>query len=106
MFSTYSEKDTLPLINTLIFVCSTGDALAFTLKAFVELMDHGIVSWDVLQHKFIKNVRHIILGDEVALMISVVFVCLQHCVHVCEYQGDSIFALLLETAVIYNIREV
>ena len=45
-----------------LFVSSTGDALAFTLKAFVELMDHGIVSWDVLQHKFIKNVRHFILS--------------------------------------------
>ena len=45
---------------TYLLVSSTGDALAFTLKAFVELMDHGIVSWDVLQHKFIKNVRHFI----------------------------------------------
>ena len=50
----------IPLVLTqLLFsnIYSNGDALAYTLKAFVELMDHGIVSWDVLQHKFIKNVR-------------------------------------------------
>ncbi|XP_013415031.1 engulfment and cell motility protein 1 [Lingula anatina] len=34
----------------------SGESLAFTLKAFVELMDHGIVSWDILEPKFIKNV--------------------------------------------------
>jgi engulfment and cell motility protein 2 len=30
--------------------------LAFTLTAFLELMDHGIVSWDLLSLSFIKQV--------------------------------------------------
>lgn len=30
--------------------------LAFTLTAFLELMDHGIVSWDLISLSFIKQV--------------------------------------------------
>ena len=30
--------------------------MALTLKSFVALMDHGIVSWDVLEPNFIKRV--------------------------------------------------
>ncbi|XP_032869240.1 engulfment and cell motility protein 1 isoform X1 [Amblyraja radiata] len=33
-----------------------GDMLSFTLTAFVELMDHGIVSWDTFSVAFIKKV--------------------------------------------------
>lgn len=36
----------------------TGELLALTLKSFVELMDHGIVSWDNLQDKFIGRVAN------------------------------------------------
>ncbi len=36
---------------------SFGDLLSFTLTAFVELMDHGIVSWDTFTVAFIKKVR-------------------------------------------------
>ncbi|KAG7280507.1 hypothetical protein CRUP_022037 [Coryphaenoides rupestris] len=32
-----------------------GEMLAFTLTAFLELMDHGIVSWDLLSLSFIKQ---------------------------------------------------
>ncbi|NWU67148.1 ELMO1 protein, partial [Pterocles burchelli] len=32
-----------------------GDMLSFTLTAFVELMDHGIVSWDTFSVAFIKK---------------------------------------------------
>lgn len=43
-----------PLI---LFVFSSfGDMLSFTLTAFVELMDHGIVSWDTFSVAFIKKV--------------------------------------------------
>ena len=35
---------------------SFGDLLSFTLTAFVELMDHGIVSWDTFSVAFIKKV--------------------------------------------------
>uniref|UniRef100_A0A8D0AHJ3 Engulfment and cell motility 1 n=1 Tax=Sander lucioperca TaxID=283035 RepID=A0A8D0AHJ3_SANLU len=33
-----------------------GDLLSFTLTAFVELMDHGIVSWDTFSVAFIKKI--------------------------------------------------
>lgn len=35
---------------------SKGDILAFSLMSFVELMDHGIVSWDILEVPFINKV--------------------------------------------------
>lgn len=38
------------------FPCSFGEMLAFTLTAFLELMDHGIVSWDLISLSFIKQV--------------------------------------------------
>ncbi|KAG8572513.1 hypothetical protein GDO81_012070 [Engystomops pustulosus] len=33
-----------------------GDMLSYTLTAFVELMDHGIVSWDTFSVAFIKKI--------------------------------------------------
>uniref|UniRef100_A0AAQ5ZYV2 ELMO domain-containing protein n=1 Tax=Amphiprion ocellaris TaxID=80972 RepID=A0AAQ5ZYV2_AMPOC len=36
-----------------------GDLLSFTLTAFVELMDHGIVSWDTFSVAFIKKVKEL-----------------------------------------------
>ena len=45
----------IPLIET-----STGNALKFSMLSFVELMNHGIISWDVLEHTFIStNIRFI-----------------------------------------------
>lgn len=45
------------LTNKLPFVSlSFGEMLAFTLTAFLELMDHGIVSWDLISLSFIKQV--------------------------------------------------
>ncbi|KTF90578.1 hypothetical protein cypCar_00045833, partial [Cyprinus carpio] len=32
-----------------------GEMLAFTLTAFLELMDHGIISWDLISVSFIKQ---------------------------------------------------
>uniref|UniRef100_A0A8C7M5U0 Engulfment and cell motility 1 n=2 Tax=Oncorhynchus kisutch TaxID=8019 RepID=A0A8C7M5U0_ONCKI len=41
----------------LLLLCfSFGDLLSFTLTAFVELMDHGIVSWDTFSVAFIKKI--------------------------------------------------
>jgi len=39
-----------------------GDALSFTLKTFLELMEHGIVSWDILEHKFIKQISATVMS--------------------------------------------
>uniref|UniRef100_A0A673Y8B7 Engulfment and cell motility 2 n=1 Tax=Salmo trutta TaxID=8032 RepID=A0A673Y8B7_SALTR len=36
--------------------CGFGEMLAFTLTAFLELMDHGIVSWDLISLSFIKQI--------------------------------------------------
>ncbi|XP_051887085.1 engulfment and cell motility protein 2 isoform X2 [Pristis pectinata] len=33
-----------------------GEMLAFTLTAFLELMDHGIISWDLISTAFIKQI--------------------------------------------------
>lgn len=35
---------------------SKGNVLAYSLLSFVELMDHGIVSWDILEVPFINKV--------------------------------------------------
>ncbi|XP_076272971.1 engulfment and cell motility Ced-12 [Rhynchophorus ferrugineus] len=37
-----------------------GELLAHTLSSFVELMEHGIVSWDILNGEFISRVAHLI----------------------------------------------
>ncbi|RXM95758.1 Engulfment and cell motility protein 2 [Acipenser ruthenus] len=39
-----------------------GEMLAFTLTAFLELMDHGIVSWELLSLPFIKQVSGVLTG--------------------------------------------
>ncbi|XP_074801439.1 engulfment and cell motility protein 1 isoform X4 [Natator depressus] len=41
-----------------------GDMLSFTLTAFVELMDHGIVSWDTFSVAFIKKEMANILSQK------------------------------------------
>ena len=52
-----------PVLNLRIVLCvfctclSYSEMLAFTLTAFLELMDHGIVSWDMVSITFIKQVR-------------------------------------------------
>lgn len=52
-----------PVLNLCIILCvfclclSYSEMLAFTLTAFLELMDHGIVSWDMVSITFIKQVR-------------------------------------------------
>ncbi|XP_038658908.1 engulfment and cell motility protein 2 isoform X1 [Scyliorhinus canicula] len=42
--------------NNLLDKFSFGEMLAFTLTAFLELMDHGIVSWDMISTAFIKQI--------------------------------------------------
>jgi hypothetical protein len=34
----------------------TGEPLAALLTSFVELMDHGHVSWDVLEEAFVQQI--------------------------------------------------
>ncbi|XP_048461533.1 engulfment and cell motility protein 3 [Rhincodon typus] len=34
----------------------TGESLAHALNAFIELMEHGVVSWETLNHVFIKKI--------------------------------------------------
>uniref|UniRef100_A0A670YI65 ELMO domain-containing protein n=1 Tax=Pseudonaja textilis TaxID=8673 RepID=A0A670YI65_PSETE len=54
----FSISSTRPLALTLFAVCysSTGEILAYTLKAFVELMEHDFVSWETLSPTFIKKI--------------------------------------------------
>lgn len=53
------------------FFFSYSEMLAFTLTAFLELMDHGIVSWDMVSITFIKQVS---LGKEGEWMLFFFFV--------------------------------
>lgn len=46
------------LINMVEAGTYSGDHLALTLQSFVELMDHGIVLWDILEPKFIGRVAN------------------------------------------------
>uniref|UniRef100_A0AAZ3RES7 ELMO domain-containing protein n=1 Tax=Oncorhynchus tshawytscha TaxID=74940 RepID=A0AAZ3RES7_ONCTS len=50
------ESGTEPFYWLLLLCFSFGDLLSFTLTAFVELMDHGIVSWDTFSVAFIKKI--------------------------------------------------
>ncbi|GLV39999.1 Ced-12 [Carabus blaptoides fortunei] len=43
-----------------------GNPLAFTLISFVELMDHGIVSWDILEIPFINKIASFVNNQSVA----------------------------------------
>uniref|UniRef100_A0AAQ4QE43 Engulfment and cell motility 1 (ced-12 homolog, C. elegans) n=1 Tax=Gasterosteus aculeatus aculeatus TaxID=481459 RepID=A0AAQ4QE43_GASAC len=56
----FINLDGISLSSTISFRgCVTtvfGDLLSFTLTAFVELMDHGIVSWDTFSVAFIKKI--------------------------------------------------
>uniref|UniRef100_A0A8B9HTI7 Engulfment and cell motility 2 n=1 Tax=Astyanax mexicanus TaxID=7994 RepID=A0A8B9HTI7_ASTMX len=40
-----------------------GEMLAFTLTAFLELMDHGIVSWDLISLSFIKQAQRDVIFE-------------------------------------------
>lgn len=41
-----------------------GEPLSYILKGFVALMDHGVVSWDVLQVDFTKKVTECVLSSK------------------------------------------
>ncbi|GFG38195.1 hypothetical protein Cfor_03800 [Coptotermes formosanus] len=43
-----------------------GNMLAYSLISFVELMDHGIVSWDILESPFINKVASYVNNQSVA----------------------------------------
>ncbi|XP_053402793.1 engulfment and cell motility protein 1-like [Mercenaria mercenaria] len=44
----------------------SGDPLMFLLRSFVALMDHNVVSWDILEPEFIKQVATCISGARAA----------------------------------------
>lgn len=49
-----------------------GMPLAHSLQSFVELMDHGIVSWEVLEAPFINKVASFIISQSVTQETSVI----------------------------------
>ncbi|CAH1782758.1 unnamed protein product [Owenia fusiformis] len=51
-----SKKGLVLVINMVEGGKYSGDELAYTLSSFVSLMDHSIVSWDIIENKFIKMV--------------------------------------------------
>ncbi|KAG8524204.1 Engulfment and cell motility protein 1 [Galemys pyrenaicus] len=58
-----------PFLLYLPVFSSFGDMLSFTLTAFVELMDHGIVSWDTFSVAFIKKIASFV--NKSAIDISI-----------------------------------
>ncbi|XP_066290185.1 engulfment and cell motility protein 1-like isoform X1 [Branchiostoma lanceolatum] len=55
--SEFISRDGVPLLAGMVENGSeTGENLAFILTAFLELMDHGVVSWDNLTPTFVKRV--------------------------------------------------
>jgi engulfment/cell motility protein 1 len=62
----FISRDGLKLLISMIENGScVGDLLAYCLKSFVELMDHGTVTWDVLESKFIKAVCNVVTSQKV-----------------------------------------
>lgn len=53
-----------------------GDSLKYALVTFVELMDHGIISWDVLENQFINKVARFVSNQAIAQDSRVVQCCL------------------------------
>ncbi|XP_076297340.1 engulfment and cell motility Ced-12 isoform X2 [Lasioglossum baleicum] len=49
-----------------------GSTLAYSLQSFVELMDHGIVSWDILETPFINKVASYVNSQAITQDISIV----------------------------------
>uniref|UniRef100_A0A4W3J3Y5 Engulfment and cell motility 3 n=1 Tax=Callorhinchus milii TaxID=7868 RepID=A0A4W3J3Y5_CALMI len=43
-------------ISVLVRIVESSSDLTHTLKAFMELMEHGVVSWETLTHVFIKKI--------------------------------------------------
>lgn len=50
----YSSPDVL---------CSLGEMLALGLRAFLELMEHGVVSWETLSIPFVRKVCVLFQGQ-------------------------------------------
>ncbi|GAB1293565.1 Engulfment and cell motility protein 3 [Apodemus speciosus] len=54
------SRDGLQKLSTIIengdVLCSLGEMLALSLRAFLELMEHGVVSWETLSSSFVRKV--------------------------------------------------
>lgn len=49
-----------------------GNTLAYSLQSFVELMDHGIVSWDILEVPFISKVASYVNNQSITQDTSII----------------------------------
>ena len=85
-----------------IVLCSAGESLAFTLRAFVELMDHGIVSWDILEQKFIQivSILNFSYSYTCVLFLSVYLTMFKKYINksVSIFGGDIILFYILATS--------
>lgn len=50
------------------FPPSLGKVLALALKSFLELMEHGVVSWETLSIPFVRKVGRLFSGQHVGAM--------------------------------------
>ncbi|CAH2232689.1 jg5314 [Pararge aegeria aegeria] len=53
-----------------------GDSFKYALVTFVELMDHGIISWDILQNQFINKVVSFVSNQSNAQDPKIIQSCL------------------------------
>lgn len=47
---------------------SLGEVLALGLRAFLELMEHGVVSWETLSIPFVRKVGGLFWGQQVEVV--------------------------------------
>ena len=50
----------IAILFTCLFILSSSELRAHVLTAFQELMEHGIVTWDLINNVFVKKVHFII----------------------------------------------
>ncbi|XP_077285438.1 engulfment and cell motility Ced-12 [Arctopsyche grandis] len=71
-----SKKGHTQLIASIETGKFEGQALAFALSSFVELMDQGVMSWDILENQFINKIASYINNHSPTQDSSVVKSCL------------------------------
>ncbi|XP_074646878.1 engulfment and cell motility protein 1-like isoform X2 [Tubulanus polymorphus] len=102
----FISKNGLKLVVEMVESGScAGEYLAFTLKSFVELMDHGTISWDILEPKFIKVLCNAI-KDRHGRVATTDFTALQAALDILEsvlMQGNGKYDIIEEEVSITNL---
>ncbi|CAH0714707.1 unnamed protein product, partial [Brenthis ino] len=71
-----NKKGLSLIINNIETGKFKGNCLKFALVTFVELMDHGIISWDILENQFINKVVSFVSNQATAQDPKIIQSCL------------------------------